>query len=110
MNTWPDDDPDGIHDKHLPLIAEIPAAYDRGLTELARGNRQAPLLLSPNAYTWARQCESARDVDPVCRFSGNRRNSRGLSDQVTSDAVKLVDLRVWITAAQNDKKRCARKR
>ncbi|NHV30850.1 Imm72 family immunity protein [Burkholderia sp. D-99] len=40
VNTWPDDDPDGIHDKHFPLIAEILAAYDQGLTELARGNRQ----------------------------------------------------------------------
>ena len=39
VNTWPDDDPDGIQDSHFPIIAEILAAYDRGLTELARGNR-----------------------------------------------------------------------
>ncbi|KWA25641.1 Imm72 family immunity protein [Burkholderia territorii] len=37
--TWPDDEPGPIHDGHFPIIAEILAAYDRGLSELARGNR-----------------------------------------------------------------------
>ncbi|UXU87852.1 Imm72 family immunity protein [Burkholderia sp. S-53] len=39
VNTWPADDPEPIQDTHFPIIAEILAAYDRGLTELARGNR-----------------------------------------------------------------------
>lgn len=38
-HTWPDDGPGPIHDGHFPIIAEILAAYDRGLSELARGNR-----------------------------------------------------------------------
>ncbi|HIH2745383.1 immunity 71 family protein [Burkholderia aenigmatica] len=40
VNTWPDGDPEAIQDTHFPIIAEILAAYDRGLTELARGNRR----------------------------------------------------------------------
>ncbi|QRR08591.1 hypothetical protein FPJ27_19785 [Burkholderia sp. MS455] len=50
VNTWPDDDPEPIHDKHFPLIAEILAAYDRGLTELARGNRHVWLRGGPLEY------------------------------------------------------------
>jgi hypothetical protein len=57
VKTWPDDDPEGIHDKHFPLIAEILAAYDRGLAELARGNRQVwlrggPLQHASNRYDY----------------------------------------------------------
>ncbi|WP_306465125.1 Imm72 family immunity protein [Burkholderia cepacia] len=39
VNTWPDGDPEAIQRTHFPIIADILAAYDRGLTELARGNR-----------------------------------------------------------------------
>ncbi|WP_446903953.1 Imm72 family immunity protein [Burkholderia sp. YIM B11467] len=39
VKTWPEDDPEPLHAGHLPIIFEILAAYDRGLSELARGYR-----------------------------------------------------------------------
>nr|WP_080417804.1 Imm72 family immunity protein [Burkholderia ubonensis] len=39
VKTWPEDDPETMPADNLPTIFEILAAYDRGLTELARGYR-----------------------------------------------------------------------
>ncbi|PRE60100.1 Imm72 family immunity protein [Burkholderia multivorans] len=39
VKTWPEDDPEAIPPQNLPIIFEILAAYDRGLSELARGYR-----------------------------------------------------------------------
>ncbi|WP_256682578.1 Imm71 family immunity protein, partial [Burkholderia ubonensis] len=39
VKTWPEDDPETIPADNLPTIFEILAAYDQGLSELARGNR-----------------------------------------------------------------------
>ncbi|PRH04997.1 hypothetical protein C6T60_15075 [Burkholderia multivorans] len=39
VKTWPEDDPEAIPPQNLPIIFEILAAYDRGLSDLARGYR-----------------------------------------------------------------------
>lgn len=39
VKTWPEDDPEALPPHNLSIISEILAAYDRGLSELARGNR-----------------------------------------------------------------------
>ncbi|KVW22844.1 hypothetical protein WK94_02340 [Burkholderia ubonensis] len=39
VKTWPEDDPETMPADNLPTIFEILAAYDRGLTQLARGYR-----------------------------------------------------------------------
>ncbi|KVV11135.1 Imm72 family immunity protein [Burkholderia ubonensis] len=39
VKTWPEDDPETMPADNLPTISEILAAYDRGLTQLARGYR-----------------------------------------------------------------------
>ncbi|MBU9551144.1 hypothetical protein KTE50_21625 [Burkholderia multivorans] len=39
VKTWPEDDPEALPPQNLPIISEILAAYDRGLSALARGNR-----------------------------------------------------------------------
>ncbi|AXF19087.1 hypothetical protein CUJ89_00135 [Burkholderia pyrrocinia] len=39
VKTWPEDDPERVVADHLPTIFEVLSAYDRGLSELARGHR-----------------------------------------------------------------------
>ncbi|NHV30849.1 Imm72 family immunity protein [Burkholderia sp. D-99] len=39
VKTWPEDDPERVPADNLSTVFEILAAYDRGLTELARGYR-----------------------------------------------------------------------
>ncbi|MPV60920.1 hypothetical protein CFB46_04195 [Burkholderia sp. HI2761] len=54
VNTWPDDDPEPLHPGHLPIITEMLAAYDRGLIELARGNRLVWLRRGPLQHASSR--------------------------------------------------------
>nr|WP_175946843.1 Imm72 family immunity protein [Burkholderia pyrrocinia] len=50
VKTWPEDDPEPLHAGHLPIIFEILAAYDRGLSELARGYRFVWQRVEPLQY------------------------------------------------------------
>ncbi|KVQ19273.1 Imm72 family immunity protein [Burkholderia ubonensis] len=50
VKTWPEDDPETMPADNLPIIFEILAAYDRGLSELARGYRFVWQLGEPLEY------------------------------------------------------------
>ncbi|MBU9573952.1 hypothetical protein KTE70_09280 [Burkholderia multivorans] len=57
VKTWPEDDPEAIPAQSLPIIFEILAAYDRGLSELARGcrfvwQRGQPLQYAIDRYNY----------------------------------------------------------
>ncbi|MBU9520305.1 hypothetical protein KTE45_17655 [Burkholderia multivorans] len=50
VKTWPEDDPETMPADNLPTIFQILAAYDRGLSELARGYRFVWQLGEPLEY------------------------------------------------------------
>ncbi|KVD69008.1 hypothetical protein WI89_20750 [Burkholderia ubonensis] len=50
VKTWPEDDPETMPADNVPIIFEILAAYDRGLSELARGYRFVWQLGEPLEY------------------------------------------------------------
>lgn len=57
VKTWPEDDPEAVPPQNLPIIFEILAAYDRGLSELARGcrfvwQRGRPLQYAIDRYNY----------------------------------------------------------